>query len=125
MRNIVLGIDKTNTPRVISIDQSGVAYTQQVTAVPAIYNVQLTVANTEYSIELPVGCRRFDFQCRSNNDVRFAFETGRVGASVAPYVTLKSGFSYSSGDISPGDSPLTLYFAASSGGLVIEIVAWT
>lgn len=92
---------------------------------PTEYNLTLTNANTQYSQALPIGCQGFEFQCRTEADIRFAFVTGRVAAPTPPYLTLKAGDYYVSPAISQGDTPSTLYFASATAGVVVEIIAWT
>lgn len=92
---------------------------------PTVYNKTLTTADTEDSQAMPDGCRGFEFQCRSGADVRFAFVTGKVAASTAPYMTLKAGDYYYSWPLNQGISPSTLYLASSTAGVVVEIIAWT
>lgn len=94
-------------------------------ATPTIYNVTLTAANTEYSQALPANCRGFEFQARTAFDIRFAFVTGKVAAPTAPYMTLKSGSSYSSYPVAQAASPSTLYLASGTAGIVVEILAWS
>jgi len=89
-----------------------------------LYNLTLTDANTEYSQALPEDTKWFEFQCRTAADVRFAFTSGLVAGSVAPYITLKSGQSYDSGALYAASRP-TLYCASGSAGVVVEIIAWT
>lgn len=89
-------------------------------------NLTLTSADTEYSTSLPAGCAHFSFQCRTAFDVRFAFVTGKVAGSTAPYLTLKSGNAFSSPEklsLKPGFE--TIYFASSQAGVVVEVVPWT
>lgn len=92
---------------------------------PTIYNVTLTVANTEYSQAMPYYCRGFEFQCRTEHDIRFAFQTGYVATPTAPYMTLKAGDYYYSPDISQDTAQSTLYFASATAGAVVEIVSWS
>lgn len=92
---------------------------------PASYNVPLTNADTEYSQALPANCRLYEWQCRTEHDVRHAFVTGKVAGSVAPYHTLKAGDYDSSPQINQGASPSTLYFASATAGVVVELKAWT
>lgn len=94
-------------------------------ATPTVYSVTLTAANTEYSQALPANCRGFEFLTRTAFDTRFAFMTGKVAAPTEPYMTLKSGSSYSSYPIAQGASPGTIYLASATAGVVIEILAWT
>ena len=94
-------------------------------AAPTTYNVTLTNADTEYSQALPANCRGFEFQCRTEATVRFAFATGKVATPTAPYHTLKAGDYYSSPPISQAASPSTLYLASATAGVVVEILAWS
>ena len=89
-----------------------------------LYNLPLTSANTEYSQALPEDTKWFEFQCRTAADVRFAFVTGLVAGSTEPYITLKSGQSYDSGELYTASKP-TLFCASGSAGVVVEIIAWT
>lgn len=95
------------------------------TATPTVYNNTLTSADTEYSQALPTNCRGFEFQCRSEADVRFAFETGKVATPTSPYMTLKAGDYYASFPLSQGSSPSTLYLASATAGVVVEIITWS
>ncbi len=94
-------------------------------ATPTPYNVTCTVADTEYSQALPANCRGFEFQARTEAAVRFAFATGKVAGSVAPFLTLKAGDYYSSPPVAQAASPSTLYVASPTAGTVVEILAWT
>ena len=95
------------------------------TSTSACYNKTLTSADTEYSQALPTNCRGFEFQSRTEADVRFAFATGKVATPTAPYMTLKAGDYYVSFPLSQGSSPETLYLASATAGVVVEILAWT
>lgn len=92
-------------------------------AAPRVYNLTLTLADTEYSIELPQGCTYFELQARQNAEVRYAFETGHVATPTAPYLVLKKGYTYDSYNMW-GSAALTLFFASSTAGTVIELNAW-
>ena len=89
---------------------------------PTIYNLPLPAANTEYSQALPDNCSRYDFQCRTAFDVRFAYVTGKVAGPTAPYGTLKAGGGFTSEFIPQASAPPTLYFASTQAGVVVEIV---
>jgi len=102
-------------------DGAGIA---SATVLPTAFNLTLTVADTEYTQALPANCHGFEFQCRTENEVRFAFETGRVAGPVAPYLTLKAGDYYYSGSINQGATPSTLFVASATAGVVVEIIAW-
>lgn len=91
---------------------------------PNVYTLYLTTANTQYSQTLPANCKRFEWRARQVNDVRWAFETGKVATPTEPYLTLKAGTAYDSGHVN-FDSAKTLYFAASVALTLVEIIAWT
>ena len=94
--------------------------------VPAIQNLTLTLADTQYSITIPAGCKHFSFQCRTAFAIRFAFVTGKVAGPTAPYATLKSGMAYSPPEkLCIDASAVTLYFATSEAGVVVEFVSWS
>lgn len=95
-----------------------------VIATPTAYNVTLTVADTQYSQAMPANCRGFEFQCRTEHDMRFAFVTGKVAGPAAPYLTLKAGDYYCSFPINQAASPSTLYLASSTAGVVVEVISW-
>jgi len=117
------------TPVPASIDQTTPGTTNKVvadvpTATPTTYNVTCTVADTEYSQALPANCRKFEFQCRTENIVRYAFATGKVATPTAPYHTLKAGDYYYSPDLNQAAAPSTLYVASPTAGVVAEILCW-
>ena len=90
---------------------------------PTVYNVTLTTADTEYSQLLPSSTRELRFRCRTNYDVRYAFETKRVATPATPYLTLPAG-----GDYHSDENDLTaktLNFASSEAGVVVELEVWT
>lgn len=84
-------------------------------------NLALTVANTEYSASFS-NLHRLQFLCRSAVDVRYSDVTGKVAGSVSPFNTLKSGAVFYETDLNIAS--LTLYFATSSTGVTMEILAW-
>jgi len=92
-------------------------------ATPTLVNVTLTVANTEYSFLMPNGTQMVEFQARTAADVRFAFATGHVAGPVAPYHTLKASDYYSSPPVNMTGQ--TVYFASTTAGTVVEIIAWS
>jgi len=109
---------------VIEAGSAAVGKIDPVTATPTVYNVTLTTANTEYSLALPANCRGFEFQCRTEATVRFAFATGKVATPTAPYMTLKAGDYYVSPPINQGAAPSTLYFASATAGVEMEAIPW-
>ena len=92
-------------------------------AAPVLFNQTLTAANTEYTITLPAGCTHFEMQARTNANVRFAFETGKVATPTAPYMTLKAGYTYSSYNLW-GSQTLLVYVATPTAGTIVELIAW-
>ncbi len=93
------------------------------TETPTVYNVTLTDADTEYSQKLPSSTREIRFRCRTLFDVRFAWETGKVAAPTAPYLTLPAGSDYHSDE--KDLTAETLYLASSEADVVVEISVWT
>lgn len=93
-------------------------------AVPTSYNVTLTLADTQYSQALPANCKGFEFQARTEVDIRFAFVTGKVAGPTAPYNTLKAGDYYYSGPINQEATPSTVYLASPTAGTVVELIVW-
>lgn len=89
---------------------------------PVLYNVTLTLADTEYSQAL-TNCSRVCFQARSTNVIRFAFVSGKVAGPTAPYMTLKSGDTFDSGEVFIGGA--TIYFASTDAGTVVELEVWS
>lgn len=93
------------------------------TATPTAYALTLTDANTEYNQALSAHCRGFEFQCRTETTIRFAFATGKVATPTDPYMTLKAGDYFSSPKLHMADAR-TLYFASATAGAVVEILEW-
>jgi hypothetical protein len=90
---------------------------------PTIQVVTLTDADTEYSLTLPVGTKHWSLQCRAAVDTRFAFVTALVATPTDPYMTLKSGVSYSSPEKFSGNP--TIYMAHTAGSApVMELLSW-
>ena len=91
---------------------------------PTLLNQTLTNADTEYSISIPGGTKHFSVQCRTAFAVRFAFVTGKVAASTAPFATIKSGGAYTSPE-KLNMAAATLYVASAEAGVVVEVVCWS
>lgn len=98
---------------------------------PDISVLTLTNANTEYSVDVPADARWISFQNRQNNDIRFAFATGKVAGSTDPYATLKSKttftFDRAFSDVAgwngvAGNGTLRIYFAGTVAGDRVEVV---
>jgi len=90
---------------------------------PSEYTVTTVVADTEYSQELPANTKKFTFQCRTANDIRFAFSTGKVATSVPSYNTLKAGHVYFEDNLNL--TTATVYVACATTNKVVEIIAWS
>lgn len=86
------------------------------------YTVTLVVANTEYSQALPAGVRAYGFQARTNVEIRWAKEAGKVGTPTEPYGTVKPGHGEKMENLV--GAAVTLYFASATAGTVVEVQAW-
>lgn len=86
------------------------------------YTVALVVANTEYSQALPAGVRAYGFQARTNVEIRWAKEAGKVGTPTESYGTVKAGHGEKMENLV--GAAVTLYFASSTAGTVVEVQAW-
>lgn len=92
---------------------------------PEVQNKTLTDANTEYEIDISLGTKFLTFQCRTSFDVRFAFIIGKVATPTAPYMTLKSGMSYSVPEkFLISHDFVKLYLASAQAAVVVEYIAW-
>jgi len=89
---------------------------------PQIYNVTMTNADEEYIQGLPVNCKKFLIHTRDESPFRLAFETGKVAAPTEPYFTVLENQVYYEDNLKV---LINLYFASSSAGKVIEIIAWS
>jgi len=107
----------------VAVTAEGLQVDEHKSTTPTVYNVTLTLANTEYSQALPANTREFRFRCRTLYDVRFAYVTGKVAGSTAPYLTLPAGMDYFS-DYNNLSSQ-TLYFASSTAAVVVELEIFT
>jgi len=90
---------------------------------PALSAVTIAVPDTEYTQGLPANCRAVQFQCRTANDVRYAWATGKVATPVDPYFTLKSGAVYFKEGLKL--TAATLHMAAAASVLYVEVEAWS
>ena len=90
---------------------------------PTIYNVTVASGLEEYPRGLPANCRALQFRCRQVQDIRYAFETGKVATAQSPYMTLFSDEIYSEEGLKL--TAATLYLGAASPALVVEVEVWT
>ncbi|MDY6862918.1 MAG: hypothetical protein SV062_08015 [Thermodesulfobacteriota bacterium] len=90
---------------------------KKITFIP--FNVTMTSADTEYTLTLS-HVNELMIQCRTANDVRMAFVTGKVATPTEPYFTIKAGGGISFENINWVS--VTLYFACSSAGKTVEIL---
>lgn len=87
---------------------------------PALYTVTMTTQNVEYSQALPAGTKKFTIVSRDGTPFRLAYVTDKVAAPTDPYRTVVS-----KGEDNLNAAALTLYFACSAAGKVVEIEAWS
>lgn len=91
--------------------------------IPTIYNVPMTLADTEYSQALPANTKIVEFREQGmSSKIRYAFETGKVATPTAPYRSLNIGEVKTVEGLSL--AAVTLYFACSIVGKVMEIEVW-
>lgn len=92
---------------------------------PTIQNLTLTNADTEYTLTLPSGTRYFSVQTRDGATARRAWVTGKVATPTNPYVTVQANQGHNSPEkVSVAGTSLTMYFASSSAGTVVEVESW-
>ena len=87
-----------------------------------LYNVTLVANNTEYSQSFPDNTMAFKIYNRDSHATRFAWETGKVAASVPPYRTLPADVVYEKDNVRLDGQ--TLYLATANAGDIIEIEVW-
>lgn len=123
---VVGGVDGTGNVRALLTDTTGAIVVSQGSSPssPVVYNVAMAVKNTEYSQVIPAGVQCISFQLRANKILRFAFVTGKVAGSVAPYATVKAGAVYTCDGLAL-QAPTTLYVAGPDDNQVLEIVVWS
>ena len=83
------------------------------------YNVSLTSADTEYSQLLDNDTVSIALRCRTANDIRYAWVTGKVATPTAPYSTLGAGKEYYETEVNLRAK--TLYLASGDGSVVAEL----
>jgi hypothetical protein len=112
-----VGFDQTTPGTTNLVDATGGCPTA-----PTVYNVVMAAANTEYAQALPTGCHKFALMMQTNDgDFRVAFVSGKVAASTAPFLGFPAGSAYNEDGI---NANLTLYFASSMAGKIMQVVAW-
>jgi hypothetical protein len=91
---------------------------------PVIYNVEMTLADNEYSQAIPAYTKMLEFRCQDIGvSIRYSFVTGKVATPVAPYKNLFCGEVKTIDNLNL--TSITLYFACSTAGKVMEIECWT
>ena len=111
--------------RVTVSGSTAVPTSQQTTTAlaPLLTTITLDTANVEKSVALN-NVHFFEFYCRSNAAVRYAYGPGHAQGAVDPYRTLPAGASQ------PINFPVgmtwtgVLYLASDVAGVVIEVEAW-
>lgn len=86
---------------------------------PTIKNLALTTGGTEYNYTLPTGTKKFILQCRTGEELQFAFVKGESGSN---YFTVVEGASHFEDDLNASD--LTLYIQCVDSNKVAEILSW-
>ena len=93
-------------------------------ATPKLYTITVASAQAEYPQGLPANCGALQFQCRTENTVRYAFEAGKVpSGGTAPYSTLKAGDVWYKESLNLAAA--TLYIGADTAALIVEAEAWS
>jgi len=93
---------------------------------PVIINLAIAATGTEYSTTIPANVRQYTIRHRNTTlttTIRFAFTSGLVATSVAPFLSLGGQEQY----VSPekvGTAGQTIYFAGTSTASVVEILYW-
>lgn len=88
-----------------------------------MFNVDVVNSNTEYNQALPSGVKRITLQSRDDENIRFAYESGKVAGPSSPYFTLKAGqVYYEDGLIDLAGA--TLSVASGVSNITVEIIAW-
>lgn len=93
----------------------------EVAAAPSIYNITMATADKEYLQALPSNTKQFEFRCRGDYDVRFAYETLKVGTPTAPYRTLEAKQTKFQQQL---NTEATLYIACSTDSQIVELEVW-
>lgn len=91
---------------------------------PNIKRIEITNQNTEESFVLPKSTTAFSIKDRGNSRMRYSFISGEVTNPVGEFIEFGPYAPYKEKNLSLTDD-LTLYFASSKNGRVIEIVFWT
>jgi hypothetical protein len=109
----------------VAIDQTTPGVTNAISAPLQTgnhYMVTMTLANTEYSQALPANTKKFSIKTQDATAFRLAYITAKVATPAVPYFDILDGGSKSEDNINV--TALTLYFASSYAGKIIEIEAW-
>ena len=107
----------------VSAVESGTWTFIKAATTPNEYNITMTNADTEYSKALLANTKKFMLRVRDGTAARYAFTTGKVAGSTSPYFTLGTGEVYWEEGLNL--SSKTIYFACSSAGKVVELLAWS
>lgn len=86
---------------------------------PTIKNLTLTTQDTEYSYALPNGTKKFEVQCRTDNEVKIAYVEEESGSN---FRTIPEGATKAEDNLNT--SHLILYFQSPTAGVVVEIESW-
>jgi len=111
-----------STDDIVSAVESGTWTFVKAATTVTEYNTTMTTANAEYSQKFPTGTKRFEIRVRDGTAARYAFTTGKVAGSTSPYFTLGTGEVKWEDNLNLAD--VTIYFACSSSGKIIELLVW-
>lgn len=89
--------------------------------IPLITNLILTDANTEYSYIIPTGTKKYTFQCRTDNNLKYAYVEDQSGSV---FSSIPEGASKSEDNLNTAPE-LTLYLQSPTAGVVVEIETWS
>ena len=122
-----VGIDQVtaNANEVVTKTGSVSTNSEIVSSTPTIYNIVMTLADTEYSQLLPDNTKRISANVQdgsSADNVRFAWETGKVATPTVPYLKFPQNVQVEESDLKL--TTKTLYFASSIAGKTIQIQVW-
>ena len=93
-------------------------------ATPTIYNVTLSLTDTEYSQAFLSSTRAFEFKCRTDVDIRYAFTSSIIATPSSSYMTLKAGTEYYKEDLSLTTTQYIYIATDSTAAPVTEITMW-
>lgn len=89
---------------------------------PIIIHLSLAISDTEYEFLFPSAVENFSIQAHEAEDVRFAYQSGKVATPTNDYGLIKAGGSYYEPNVAL--SGITIYLATSAAPVTLEIIMW-